>query len=147
MEPYVRPQPTKGHAQVRTRLDTLRCLLKTKGSLQDLLRKYQDDIARSIVLEQGKTLADAKGDVLRGIQVVEAACALPQLTMGEKLEVSKDMDTETRKVPLGVTAAICPYAASLPPDRLLLRRSPAGSTFRSAPTHFKRDPADVLRRR
>lgn len=81
------------------------------SSLQDLLRKYQDDIARSIVLEQGKTLSDAKGDVLRGIQVVEAACALPQLSMGEKLEVSKDMDTETRKVPLGVTAAICPYAA------------------------------------
>lgn len=82
------------------------------------------------MLEQGKTFSDAKGDVLRGLQVrfglrayptsrdvkltarpcqvVDAACAMPSLIMGEKLEVSKDMDTETRRVPLGVGAAICP---------------------------------------
>ncbi|ORY79303.1 methylmalonate-semialdehyde dehydrogenase [Leucosporidium creatinivorum] len=77
--------------------------------LQALIREHHDDIAQSIVLEQGKTFADAKGDVLRGLQVVDAACAMPSLIMGEKLEVSKDMDTETRRVPLGVTAAICPF--------------------------------------
>ncbi|KAH9460534.1 hypothetical protein MJO29_004540 [Puccinia striiformis f. sp. tritici] len=77
--------------------------------LQALIKEHQDDLARSIVLEQGKTFSDAKGDVHRGLQVVEAACSLPQLLMGEKLEVSKDMDTETRKAPLGVTAAICPF--------------------------------------
>jgi malonate-semialdehyde dehydrogenase (acetylating)/methylmalonate-semialdehyde dehydrogenase len=76
--------------------------------LQALIKEHHDDLARSIVLEQGKTFSDAKGDVHRGLQVVEAACSLPQLLMGEKLEVSKDMDTETRKAPLGVTAAICP---------------------------------------
>jgi malonate-semialdehyde dehydrogenase (acetylating)/methylmalonate-semialdehyde dehydrogenase len=48
--------------------------------------------------------ADAQGDVLRGLQVVESACAIPTTLMGEKLEVSKDMDTETRKIPLGVCA-------------------------------------------
>lgn len=37
------------------------------------------------------------------------ACAMPNLLMGEKIEVSKDMDTETRRMPLGVGAAICPY--------------------------------------
>lgn len=47
---------------------------------------------------------DAQGDVLRGLQVVESACAIPTTLMGEKLEVSKDMDTETRKLPLGVCA-------------------------------------------
>ncbi|OAV89270.1 methylmalonate-semialdehyde dehydrogenase (acylating) [Puccinia triticina 1-1 BBBD Race 1] len=77
--------------------------------LQALIKENQDDLARSIVLEQGKTFSDARGDVHRGLQVVEAACSLPQLLMGEKLEVSKDMDTETRKAPLGVTAAICPF--------------------------------------
>ncbi|KAA1139085.1 hypothetical protein PGTUg99_035729 [Puccinia graminis f. sp. tritici] len=77
--------------------------------LQALIKENHDDLARSIVLEQGKTFSDAKGDVHRGLQVVEAACSLPQLLMGEKLEVSKDMDTETRKAPLGVTAAICPF--------------------------------------
>lgn len=76
---------------------------------QDLIRSNSDELAKSIVLEQGKTFSDAKGDVHRGLQVVEAACALPELLMGEKLEVSRDMDTETRKAPLGVTAAICPF--------------------------------------
>lgn len=41
--------------------------------------------------------------------MVETACAIPTALMGEKLEVSKDMDTETRKVPLGVCASISPF--------------------------------------
>ncbi|BGP16195.1 hypothetical protein JCM10213_007053 [Rhodosporidiobolus nylandii] len=76
---------------------------------QALIRENHDEIARSIVLEQGKTFADAKGDVLRGLQVVETACGIPSLLLGDKLEVSKDMDTYSRRVPLGVTAAICPF--------------------------------------
>ncbi|GAA6042937.1 hypothetical protein JCM8097_000005 [Rhodosporidiobolus ruineniae] len=76
---------------------------------QALIREHHDELARSIVLEQGKTFADAKGDVLRGLQVVEAACGVPSLLLGDKLEVSRDMDTYTRKAPLGVTAAICPF--------------------------------------
>ncbi|GAA5829297.1 hypothetical protein JCM11251_004997 [Rhodosporidiobolus azoricus] len=74
-----------------------------------LIKDNHDELARSIVLEQGKTFADAKGDVLRGLQVVEQSCAAPSLLMGQKLEVSKDMDTYVRKVPLGVVAAICPF--------------------------------------
>ncbi len=54
--------------------------------LQSLLRDHHDDLARSIVLEQGKTFADAKGDVLRGLQVVESACAAPFTLMGDKIE-------------------------------------------------------------
>ncbi|GAA5869342.1 hypothetical protein JCM16303_000435 [Sporobolomyces ruberrimus] len=76
---------------------------------QALIREHHDDLARSIVLEQGKTFADAKGDVLRGLQMIETACGIPSLLMGDKLEVSKDMDTYTRRVPLGVVAAICPF--------------------------------------
>jgi malonate-semialdehyde dehydrogenase (acetylating) / methylmalonate-semialdehyde dehydrogenase len=68
-----------------------------------------DDIAQSIVIEQGKTFGDAKGDVLRGLQVVETMCGLPSLLLADKLEVARDMDTEIRKVPLGVGAAICPF--------------------------------------
>lgn len=48
--------------------------------------------------------SDAHGDVLRGLQVVESACAVTSLLMGDKIEVSKDMDTETRRLPLGVCA-------------------------------------------
>ncbi|KDR85348.1 hypothetical protein GALMADRAFT_234171 [Galerina marginata CBS 339.88] len=77
--------------------------------LQHLLRQNADAIASSIVLEQGKTLADAHGDLLRGLQVVETAAGITSTLIGEKLEVSKDMDTEVRKVPLGVCASIAPF--------------------------------------
>ncbi|KAL5519059.1 hypothetical protein ACEPAH_742 [Sanghuangporus vaninii] len=77
--------------------------------LQHLLRENADALANSIVLEQGKTLADAHGDVLRGLQVVETACGITSTILGDKLEVSKDMDTETRHLPLGVCASIAPF--------------------------------------
>ncbi|GAB1525374.1 hypothetical protein RhiTH_008534 [Rhizoctonia solani] len=49
------------------------------------------------------------GDVTRGLQVVESACAITSNLLGEKLEVSKDMDTETRRLPLGVCASVAPF--------------------------------------
>ncbi|KAJ3208915.1 hypothetical protein HK099_008614 [Clydaea vesicula] len=77
--------------------------------LQALIRENMDDIAKSITTEQGKTFADAKGDVLRGLQVVEHACSIPTLLMGEKLPVSRDMDTYSYKEPLGVVGGIMPF--------------------------------------
>ncbi|KAK4251874.1 Aldehyde/histidinol dehydrogenase [Corynascus novoguineensis] len=74
-----------------------------------LIRENWDRLAASITLEQGKTFADAKGDVLRGLQVAEAACGAPELLKGEVLEVAKDMETRTYREPLGVVAAICPF--------------------------------------
>ncbi|KAG5984216.1 hypothetical protein E4U55_005653 [Claviceps digitariae] len=74
-----------------------------------LIRENWDRLAASITLEQGKTFADARGDVLRGLQVAEAAVAAPELLKGEILEVAKDMETRTYREPLGVTAAICPF--------------------------------------
>jgi malonate-semialdehyde dehydrogenase (acetylating) / methylmalonate-semialdehyde dehydrogenase len=63
----------------------------------------------TLSLEQGKTYADATAEVQRGLQVVESVCAIPKLLMGDKLEVSKDMDTYVRREPLGVGVAICPF--------------------------------------
>ncbi|KAG0354613.1 hypothetical protein BGZ54_001561 [Gamsiella multidivaricata] len=77
--------------------------------LQLLIRDNMDRIAHSITLEQGKTLADARGDVLRGLQVVESACAIPHMLMGDTLEVATDMDTYTIREPLGVVAGITPF--------------------------------------
>ncbi|KAL8419806.1 hypothetical protein RB594_002826 [Gaeumannomyces avenae] len=74
-----------------------------------LIRENWDRLAASITLEQGKTFADAKGDVLRGLQVAEAACGAPELLKGEVLEVARDMETRTYREPLGVVAAICPF--------------------------------------
>lgn len=78
-----------------------------------LIRAHWDRLAASITLEQGKTFADARGDVLRGLQVAEAACAAPELLKGEVLEVAKDMETRSYREPLGVTAAICPFSELL----------------------------------
>jgi malonate-semialdehyde dehydrogenase (acetylating) / methylmalonate-semialdehyde dehydrogenase len=70
----------------------------------------QDNLAASITLEQGKTLDDARGDVLRGLQVVEHACSIPTLMLGETLgNLSADLDTYSYRVPLGVTAGITPF--------------------------------------
>lgn len=74
-----------------------------------LIKDNWDRLAASITLEQGKTFADAKGDVLRGLQVAEAAVGGPELLKGEVLEVAKDMETRSYREPLGVTAAICPF--------------------------------------
>ncbi|KAI9294531.1 Methylmalonate-semialdehyde dehydrogenase [Neoconidiobolus thromboides FSU 785] len=77
--------------------------------LQALIRNNMDRIATSIVTEQGKTFPDAKGDVLRGLQVVESMCGLPEYTLGQITEVAKDMDTYTVREPLGVVGGICPF--------------------------------------
>ncbi|MDI1488252.1 MAG: aldehyde dehydrogenase (NADP(+)) ald6 [Ramalina farinacea] len=74
-----------------------------------LIRQHWDRLAASITLEQGKTFADAKGDVLRGLQVAETACGITTQLTGEVLEVAKDMETRNYREPLGVVAAICPF--------------------------------------
>ncbi|KAE8383564.1 Aldehyde/histidinol dehydrogenase [Aspergillus bertholletiae] len=74
-----------------------------------LIRANWDRLAASITLEQGKTFADAKGDVLRGLQVAETACGITTQLPGEVLEVAKDMETRSYREPLGVVAAICPF--------------------------------------
>ena len=78
-----------------------------------LIREHWDRLAASITLEQGKTFADAKGDVLRGLQVAETACGITTQLQGEVMEVSKDMETRSYREPLGVTAAICPFSELL----------------------------------
>ena len=75
-----------------------------------LIREHWDRLAASITLEQGKTFADAKGDVLRGLQVAETACGITTQMTGEVLEVAKDMETRSYREPLGVVAAICPFS-------------------------------------
>lgn len=71
--------------------------------------------AASITREQGKTLADARGDVFRGLEVVEAACGVGTHSMGQFLEnVSTGMDTYAFRQPLGVRSGLCflsPFSA------------------------------------
>ncbi len=77
---------------------------------QVLLKHHQDDIARILSLETGKTFADAQGDVWRGIEVVEHACNVSSLIMGETVEnVARRIDSYSYVYPLGVFAGITPF--------------------------------------
>ncbi len=77
---------------------------------QDLLKKHQDDIAKILCRETGKTFADAQGDVWRGIEVVEHACNIASLMMGETAEnVAGRIDTYSYTQPIGVCAGITPF--------------------------------------
>jgi malonate-semialdehyde dehydrogenase (acetylating) / methylmalonate-semialdehyde dehydrogenase len=63
-----------------------------------------------ITEENGKTLADARGDVFRGLEMVESACFMAPKMLGDSLQgIAKDMDCVSYREPLGVCAAIVPF--------------------------------------
>ena len=68
-----------------------------------LLEQHADDVARQLSTENGKTLDDARAEVRRAIQMVEVACGMPTLMMGDSLEnVSRGIDSQSIRQPLGV---------------------------------------------
>jgi malonate-semialdehyde dehydrogenase (acetylating)/methylmalonate-semialdehyde dehydrogenase len=78
--------------------------------LQALVRQHMSRIARTLSAEQGKTLADAEGDVLRGLEVIEHACSIGSLQLGEFAEnVAGGVDTYSIRQPIGVCAGISPF--------------------------------------
>jgi malonate-semialdehyde dehydrogenase (acetylating) / methylmalonate-semialdehyde dehydrogenase len=78
--------------------------------LRERLVARQEDLARSVTIEMGKTIADARAEVARMIEMVEAACAIPTTMQGRILEdVSRNIDAETIRQPVGVCAAIVPF--------------------------------------
>jgi malonate-semialdehyde dehydrogenase (acetylating)/methylmalonate-semialdehyde dehydrogenase len=78
--------------------------------LQALVREHMSRIAQTLSTEQGKTLADAEGDVFRGLEVVEHACSIGSLQMGEFAEnVAGGVDTYSIRQPIGVCAGITPF--------------------------------------
>ena len=84
----------------------MRIMLK----FQALIREHSKRIAQTLSAEQGKTLADAEGDIFRGLEVVEHACSIGSLQMGEFVEnVAGGVDTYTLRQPIGVCAGITPF--------------------------------------
>ncbi|KAF0972198.1 hypothetical protein FDP41_009506 [Naegleria fowleri] len=78
--------------------------------LRQMLEDKTPELAKLVTQEQGKTLKDAEGDVFRGIEVVEHACNMAVLQMGDTTEnIAKHIDIYSYKQPLGVTAGICPF--------------------------------------
>src|SRR5207237_344495 len=78
--------------------------------LRERLVARQEDLARSVTVEMGKTIVDARAEVARMIEMVECACAIPTTMQGRVLEdVSRNIDAETVRQPVGVCAAIVPF--------------------------------------
>src|SRR5215211_6501394 len=79
-------------------------------ALREGLDARREELARSVTTEMGKTLADARAEVGRMIEMVELACAIPTTMQGRILEdVSRNVDAETVRQPVGVCAAIVPF--------------------------------------
>jgi malonate-semialdehyde dehydrogenase (acetylating)/methylmalonate-semialdehyde dehydrogenase len=79
-------------------------------ALRQSLDARREDLARSVTTEMGKTIGDARAEVARMIEMVEAACAIPTTMQGRILEdVSRNVDAETVRQPVGVCAAIVPF--------------------------------------
>ena len=77
---------------------------------QVVLEEHLDELARLVASENGKMLADARGEVRRGIECVEFACGMPSLLMGDSLEgIARGIDSNTIRQPLGVCVGITPF--------------------------------------
>jgi malonate-semialdehyde dehydrogenase (acetylating)/methylmalonate-semialdehyde dehydrogenase len=79
-------------------------------AFRELVDRHADELARVISSEHGKVLEDARGEVVRGMEVVEFACGIAQLMKGEfSDQVSTDVDVHAFRQPLGVCAGVTPF--------------------------------------
>ena len=78
--------------------------------LRELIEKHTDELAGLITREHGKVLADARGEVTRGLEIVEFACGIPHLLKGEYSDaVGRGIDSWSLRQPVGVCAGITPF--------------------------------------
>lgn len=112
---------------------------------QALLKEHHDELAEILSQETGKTFADAKGDVWRGIEVVEQAINMPALMMGETVEnVARSIDTSSFIQPLGVCVGITPFNfPAMIPLWMFPMAIAAGNTFILKPS--EQDPMTPIR--
>src|SRR5439155_27267473 len=77
---------------------------------RDRLDRHAGELAALVTREHGKTLAEARASVQRGVEMVEFACGVPSLVMGQILEnIAANVDCETVRHPVGVCAGITPF--------------------------------------
>ncbi|MEW6123264.1 MAG: CoA-acylating methylmalonate-semialdehyde dehydrogenase [Pseudomonadota bacterium] len=112
---------------------------------KDLLEKHMDELAGIITREHGKTFDDAKGELVRGIEVVEFACGIPHLLKGEfSDQVGRGIDTFSMRHPVGVCAGITPFNfPAMVPLWMFPVALACGNTFVLKPS--EKDPSCGLR--
>ncbi len=123
-----------------TPLNRARVMFKFKA----LLETHADALAAIITSEHGKVLSDAKGEVTRGLEVVEFACGIPHLLKGEhSMNVGRDVDSWSEYAPLGVVAGITPFNfPAMVPLWMFPVAIACGNTFVLKPS--ERDPSASL---
>ncbi|QDZ29822.1 CoA-acylating methylmalonate-semialdehyde dehydrogenase [Noviherbaspirillum sp. UKPF54] len=121
-------------------LKRARILFKFK----ELIEKHQDDLAAAITREHGKVFSDAKGEVTRGLEVVEFACGVPQLLKTQFTDnIGGGIDNWQLRQPLGVTAGITPFNFPfMVPMWMAPMALATGNTFILKPS--ERDPSPSL---
>ena len=111
---------------------------------RELIAAHTDELARIISSEHGKTFDDAKGEVIRGMEVVEFACGIAQLTKGEfSDQVSGGIDAHSFRQPLGVCAGITPFNfPAMVPMWMFANAIACGNTFILKPS--EKDPSAAI---
>ncbi|OXL21599.1 CoA-acylating methylmalonate-semialdehyde dehydrogenase [Psychrobacter sp. DAB_AL32B] len=112
---------------------------------QALIREHMDELAEILTAEQGKTIADARGDVFRGLEVVEHAAGIANLQIGDYVEnVASGVDTYSIWQPLGVCAGITPFNfPAMIPLWMFPMAIATGNTFILKPS--EQDPMVTMR--
>ena len=112
---------------------------------KELIEKNSDELTKIIVSEHGKVYEDAKGSLIRGLEVVEYACGIPQMLKGEFTEnVGSNVDSWSIRQPLGVCAGITPFNfPAMVPMWMFPMAIACGNTFVLKPS--EKDPSCSMR--
>ncbi|MCG8443131.1 MAG: CoA-acylating methylmalonate-semialdehyde dehydrogenase, partial [Caulobacterales bacterium] len=112
---------------------------------KELVEKDMETIARHISSEHGKTLPDARGDVQRGLEVIEFSCGIPHLQKGEYTDgAGPGIDVFSMRQPLGVVAGVTPFNfPAMIPMWMFGVAIACGNTFVCKPS--EKDPSAPLR--
>jgi len=126
---------------IKPPLQRARVMFKYK----ELIEKNFEELTKIIVSEHGKVFDDAKGEITRGLEVVEFACGIPQLLKGEFTEnVGTDVDSWSLRQPLGICAGITPFNfPAMVPMWMFPVAIACGNTFILKPS--EKDPSCSIR--
>jgi len=114
-------------------------------AFKQLVEKHMDELAAMLSAEHGKVIADSKGDIQRGLEVIEFACGIPHLMKGEYTEsAGTGIDVYSMRQPLGVVAGITPFNfPAMIPMWMFGVAIATGNTFICKPS--EKDPSVPIR--
>ena len=113
---------------------------------KELVERHADELAALITSEHGKVQADARGEVTRGLEVIEFACGIPHLLKGEHSQnVGREVDSWSEFAPLGVVAGITPFNfPCMVPMWMFPVAIAAGNTFVLKPSPLDPSPSLLI---